>query len=169
MRLDHVAYRVKDRNKAALFFENVFGYEVRDEFLPFEDDSVKCFALVPSERRSLEYTGQPIVFKQNKFHLAPEIFISSGKPGSIVHDWVEKNGDGVHHLAYEVSEIELAIEHFKRNRINFLSKEILTCPGIKQIFTEPQFGIIFELIERTPNAGFCKDNVRQLMESTDGH
>ena len=49
----------------------------------------------------------------------------------------------------------------------FLSDEPLTCPGLTQVFTKPSelTGVIYELINRTGD-GFCKDNVKGLMEST---
>jgi len=53
--------------------------------------------------------------------------------------------------------------------IKFLSEKPLQCPGLIQVFTEPHpvTGIIYELIERE-SQGFCKENVKDLMESTDG-
>jgi len=51
----------------------------------------------------------------------------------------------------------------------FTSESPLRCPGITQVFTRPSelTGIIYEFIERG-EFGFCKDNVRALMESTRG-
>ena len=38
MRLDHIAYSVKDRQKTADFFQKCFGYKVGTEFrIKFED------------------------------------------------------------------------------------------------------------------------------------
>jgi 4-hydroxyphenylpyruvate dioxygenase-like putative hemolysin len=51
----------------------------------------------------------------------------------------------------------------------FSTEEPLTCEGLIQVFTKPSdlVGVIFEFIEREA-FGFCKDNVRALMESTRG-
>ena len=52
----------------------------------------------------------------------------------------------------------------------FTTEEPLTCPGLTQCFTKPSnlTGVIYELIERDRDAqGFCKDNVKDLMESTE--
>ncbi|MCE2806624.1 MAG: hypothetical protein LW700_15695 [Gemmataceae bacterium] len=45
----------------------------------------------------------------------------------------------------------------------------LRCPGLTQVFTRPSelTGVIYEFIERG-EFGFCKDNVRALMEGTRG-
>ena len=38
MRLDHIAYRVKDRYKTARFFKDAFGYTIGTEFqIEFEE------------------------------------------------------------------------------------------------------------------------------------
>jgi len=40
MRLDHIAYRVKDRHKTAKFFEDTLGYTLGTEFeVEFNDGS----------------------------------------------------------------------------------------------------------------------------------
>ena len=51
----------------------------------------------------------------------------------------------------------------------FTSKDPLKCPGLVQVFTKPSIltGIIYEFITRE-DQGFCKDNVKMLMESTRG-
>lgn len=52
MRLDHIAYRVKDRNKTAQFFIDAFGYKIQTEFeINFDDGTTaKCIALEPPEK-----------------------------------------------------------------------------------------------------------------------
>ena len=51
----------------------------------------------------------------------------------------------------------------------FTSDKPLTCPGLTQVFTKPSLltGVIYELIERGEH-GFCRENVKNLMESTKG-
>ena len=53
MRLDHIAYRAKDRYKTAKFFKDALGYEIGTEFqIKFDDGgTADCLALVPPERR----------------------------------------------------------------------------------------------------------------------
>ena len=52
MRLDHIAYRAKDRYKTAKFFKDALGYEIGTEFqIKFDDGgTADCLALVPPER-----------------------------------------------------------------------------------------------------------------------
>jgi len=85
MKLDHIAYRVKNRHEAAQFFRLMFNYEIGTEFdIEFDDGSkADCHVLVPPM--------SPVIMVRE----GPEIFISDGSPGSIVGDWVEaRNGVG---------------------------------------------------------------------------
>lgn len=182
MRLDHIAFRVVNRWKTAQFYIDAFGYKVQEEFSPYDDESISCVALQPPERTQgrmpfitdgvLDFgspaVGLPLLTLPD-YHLAPEIFVSDGKPGSVVGEWVEKYGSGIHHLAYNVKSVKAKMKEWqKKGWAKFLSSEPLTCPGISQVFTEEldvTGGIIYEFIERG-SRGFCKENVRGLMNST---
>ena len=180
MRLDHIAYRVKDRYKTATFFEKTLGYKIETEFqIEFDDGSTAdCLALVPPEMRhpdtNLWYYNalmaapyQPI---KASFHAPPELFVSDGPDGSIVGEWVaDRDGvGGVHHIAYQCDDVEGTMDEWKEAGFaEFLSDKPMTCPGLKQVFTKPSelTGVIYELISRK-GKGFCKDNVKNLMIST---
>lgn len=193
MRLDHIAYRVAqgNRDEAAKFFIDAFGYKFQDEFpLEFDDGTTaKCMALEPPEKVSL---GPPIPWTLTQhfyqyenddfekgcllgenviqYHLAPEIFISEGEPDSIVGKWVNSRAGvgGIHHLAYQVPDVKKKMDEWKEKGWASFSSEPLICPGLTQVFTEPNpTGVIFEFIKRD-GQGFCKDNVKALMQSTKG-
>ena len=150
--IDHLAYRVKDR-QAAVERHRHLGYRLDTVFkVDFEDGShALCSVMVPP-------TG-------------PEVFISQGSPGSIVDRWVDAHGGvgAVHHIAYGVPSVLDAMILLSSQGVEFLSKEPLTCPGLVQVFTKPDpaTGIIYEYIERRGEKGFCEENVKDLMESTD--
>lgn len=196
MRLDHIAYRVKDRNKTAQFFIDAFGYKIQTEFeINFDDGTTaKCIALEPPEKikasnalnipwkdmyvctpKTWGHTDPTENIKQSaaanvELHLPPEIFVSDGEPNSIVGKWVEqRNGiGGIHHIAYQVESVQAKMNEWKeKGYAEFTTEQPLKCPGLTQIFTKPSelTGVIYEFIERGEH-GFCKDNVKALMEST---
>lgn len=186
-RIDHIAYRVADRNKTAQFFIDAFGYKKQTEFeLKFDDGSTtKCIALEPPEKppkgnwSQVPWTTQAFVGLPphdlktgTEYHLAPECFISDGPPDSIVGKWVAARGGigGIHHLAYQADDIQKEILRFKSAGVKFLSEEPLVCPddNLTQIFSAPieiLGGIIIELIQRGEK-GFCQKSVANLMTST---
>jgi catechol 2,3-dioxygenase-like lactoylglutathione lyase family enzyme len=186
MRLDHIAFRVKDRVKTAEFFQKAFGYKVQTEFpIDFGDgDVVKCLALEPPEKLPLSVDILPWLYggsiyhevngavheKIQEYHMPPEIFVSDGTPNSIVGKWVAARGGigGIHHLAYQVKSVEEKMQEWKdKGYAEFTSDKPFQCPGLTQAFTQPSdlCGVIFEFIERE-EFGFCSGNVRQLMLST---
>jgi len=112
----------------------------------------------------------PACHKNVEYHMAPEIFVSDGTPGSIVGNWVaiRENVGGIHHLAYQVSSVENTMREWKeKGYAEFASEEPMRCPGLTQVFTKPSLltGVIYEFIERGEH-GFCVENVKALMEST---
>lgn len=183
-RIDHIAYRVKDRHKAAEFFVECLDYRVVKEFQPkFSDGTnqgVNCLVLEPPEKRkdvpSRVYLNtkhdswyqRP--FPDTDYHIAPEIFISDGPPESIVGKWVAERNNigGIHHLAYEVDDVQKVMDEWRaKGFAEFLTEEPIKCPGLEQVFTRPSdvTGVIIELIKRDKD-GFCEESVAKLMEST---
>jgi catechol 2,3-dioxygenase-like lactoylglutathione lyase family enzyme len=190
MRLDHIAYRTADRNKTALFFMNSFGYKTQEEFSITLGDGSKaeCIALEPPERitsfdswfatrHNMHFSDTDKGLKcdpSTEYHLAPEIFVSDGPPGSLIDEWVQHRDGvgGIHHLAYMVDSVEDIMKEWKeKGYAEFLSEEPLNCkeedPELHQVFTKPSelTGVIYEFIQRGKH-GFCKANVSKLMDST---
>jgi catechol 2,3-dioxygenase-like lactoylglutathione lyase family enzyme len=187
MRLDHIAYRVKDRYETARFFYEAFGYEVGTEFqIEFSDGSkADCLALLPPEDRHTDTNEWDILLADapddkikkseaefHAYHSPPEIFVSDGTEGSIVGDWVAERGGvgGIHHIAYQVADVHSVMQDWKdKGYAEFYSEEPISCkdPNLTQVFTKPSelTGVIYELISREGD-GFCKDSVKSLMEST---
>jgi len=174
MRLDHIAYRVKDRPAAVKFFCEAMGYKVQDEFdITLEDGSkAKCQSLEPPEK---VFPFLPFVSENPDgdgiYHLAPEIFVSDGPPGSVIDDWVNTWGrgiGGVHHMAYQVDNVQKTMDEWKAKGWLFTTEAPLSCEDLTQVFTKPNpyTNVIYEFIERKGQRGFCRDNVAKLMAST---
>ena len=158
MILDHIAYRVTNRKKAAGFLAKTLKYTTNTEFeIVFDNKSTaECLVLEPSSSQN------------------PEIFISDGTDNSVVGEWVQaQNGSGgIHHIAYRVSDIYAIVQEWKENGVQFLTEDVIDCPedNMKQIFSKPLDvlgGLIIELIERQ-DKGFCQNSVKDLMTSTQG-
>jgi len=192
-RLDHIAYRVKCRDKTAQFFIDAFGYKVQKEFpLQFDDGTTcQCIALEPPEK--LPDVNPPWIAKcfssppnldtdafglpeLQEYHLPCETFVSSSdEPGNIVYEWVKKRDGigGIHHIAWQVESVEkIMAEWREKGYAEFTTEKPLKCPedNLIQVFTKPSEltgGIIFEFIQRGQH-GFCSTNVKNLMISTKG-
>lgn len=153
--LDHYALRVVDRD-AALNSLLQAGYSVSDDFeLVLEDGSrAQSYALTHPTN--------------------PEVFVSSGPPGSKIDRWVKARGGrgAVHHVAYAVEDVEATMKAWSEGGVQFDRETPLVCPCDKplvQVFTkeDPATGLVYELITRNGHPGFCKENVRRLMSGSD--
>jgi len=182
MRIDHLAFRVANKAKVVNFLQKALGYQISRELpkgfrVDFEDKTyADCMVLTPGRREKhtlpwKQFIPIPTIpnMKQ-EYHQPPEIFVSQGSPQSIVDRWVKEKGNGLHHIALQVDNIEETQSIWQEaGYATFSSPEILHCPGLKQVFTDPSelTGFIWELIEREPGEqGFCAKNVRNLMLST---
>ncbi len=153
--LDHIAYRVLDRDEAVEFFESRLGYtKVRDFEIQLVDSVANSYALKhPSE---------------------VDLFVSSGVPDSLIGRWVKAYGGkgGIHHLAYATEDVAKEMTRWVEDGIEFQTLGPLVCScekPITQIFTKesPVTGIVYELIHRNGHPGFCEENVKRLMENSE--
>jgi len=175
MRIDHIAFRVRDRAGTVRFLCDALGYRVQQEFpIYFDEDKTEfamCTSLEPPEKvAAVVPWTTTIPGLSQEYHIPPEIFVSEGAPGSVVHDWVAKHGPGIHHIALQVDSVEQTMRDWQRKGwAEFTSPEPMHCEGLTQVFTKPSqlTGVIFEFIERD-SFGFCKENVKALMQSTKG-
>jgi len=176
MRLDHIAYRVKNREETTSFLKKAFGYEISDEFeIDFGDcKKALCYALIPPEKKNKKKNMSFISFISTEdadFHLPCEIFVSEGTKDSIVYNWVKERGGigGIHHVAYQVASVKDVMDKWKKEDLaEFTTEEPIESSDLTQCFTKPHplTGIIYEFIERK-NKGFNVDNVKKLMISTE--
>ena len=152
-RIDHIAFRVDDLEKAVRFYTDVMGYQVTDRFsINFEDDTqARCAALKAADGKGIS------------------IFVSEGVgEGGVVKEWVKANGNGLHHIAYAVDDIKTDVAEMKAKGIQFTTDEVLESQELLQIFSTPvpETGVIHEIIERKGTKSFSESNVKRLMAST---
>lgn len=180
-RIDHLAFRTIDRAKCVKFFKDALGYREQAEFTIFFDelktDSAICTALEPNDRVNNEIPWVqflPFGGKNQEYVLSPEIFVSEGSTGSIVHKWASsRDGGGLHHIALQVPASTTVEEEMskwlKMGWAEEFSSDVIKCDSLCQVFTRPSkiTGVIFELIQRK-EYGFCRASVKTLMESTSG-
>lgn len=151
-KIDHIAFRVADLEKALQFYVEVMGCEIADRFFVDFDDGTKA--------RCAALNAGPI-----------QIFVSEGVgDGGVVKEWVKKHGNNIHHIAYAVDDLAGAVEEARQKGVEFLSEKQIENDDLIQIFSRPneETGVIHELIQRKhPDAkGFATENVKKLMDST---
>lgn len=180
-RIDHLAFRTLNREKSVDFFINALGFVYQETFEIYfneEKTDIAICTVLSSDANSvldcpwvIPYTNKNIEFE---YHRPPEIFISEGSVGSIVHTWaMKRGGGGLHHIALQVeddSTVDIEMKKWLDNGwCEGFTSEVFHCDDMYQVFTKPSelTGVVFELIKRKEH-GFCKSSVKNLMLSTKG-
>jgi len=127
------------------------------------------------QHKSFKVNSQNAITSAIKLHETfPVIVVSEGlSEDSIVEKYCQKYGSRIHHLAYEVTNIEKVVTILKERGVIFTTDEIIGSEeeGIKQIFTKP-LDISNHIIEYVQRFGdfdgfFTPSNIGDLMMSTE--
>ncbi|MDZ4757606.1 MAG: methylmalonyl-CoA epimerase [Bacteroidota bacterium] len=129
MKLEHVGIAVKDLSRSKKIFDSLFGHQ-----------SYKT-EMVESEQVSTVFYQTGV----SKIELLQAVSNESA-----ISKFIEKRGEGMHHLAFEVSDIEQEISRLKLEGFLFVSDSPKVGADGKRIcFLHPKStnGVLIELCE----------------------
>lgn len=131
--IDHVGVAVKDIEASLAFFKKVFDVpDARIELL--EDQGVRATLIEVGQTRLelLEPTG----------------------PGSSVGRFIERRGEGLHHLAFNVTDISGKLQTLRTLGVDLIDQTPREGLSGAIAFVHPRsvFGILTELVESNPNS-----------------
>lgn len=128
VRIDHIGVAVNSIEDAVKLYSDVFGLKV-GEIETVEEQKVKA-AMIPIGESSIEL-------------LEP---IDSEGP---IARYIEKRGEGIHHLALEVSDIQGMLKTLKEKGVPLIDMEPrIGAGGAKIIFLHPRGAkVLIELVE----------------------
>ena len=129
--IDHVGVAVRDIEAALKLFQDVFGAPDSD-IVDLHDQGV---------RATLIQVGQ------TRLELLEPLSVDSP-----VGRFIERRGEGLHHLALNVSEIAQKLETLESLGLQLVDKEPRQGLSGTIAFVHPQsvFGVLTELVENTP-------------------
>lgn len=131
-RIDHVAIIVRDIEQALVFYRDTLG-------------------LVPSEIKEVPSEQVRIAFLPMGGPGGSEIeLIEPTDPASSLSRFLEKRGEGLHHICLEVRDIEAALREMQAKGAAVLDKEPRIAAEGRAIFLHPQGtnGVLLELLEK---------------------
>ena len=70
-------------------------------------------------------------------------------PGSVIHSFIEKKGEGVHHIAFEVNDMETEMKRLKKEGFVFINEKPKEGADNKMVcFLHPKQtnGVLIELV-----------------------
>lgn len=158
--LDHYTLIVEDAEAVASFHQNVLGFEpvgiqmVNAGSAPDgEYDMINHILNIP------DTDGRVLVVTEGL------------NDRSIFTRYLKAHGPGVHHVAYEIDDLDEALAFLRTRGVKTTSSEILTDPitGLRQVFLDREHGGYFiELVERTPKSkpgSFTEENMARLAQT----
>ncbi len=127
--IEHIGIAVKDLHKAIDYYEKILG--------------VHCYAIEEVEDQKVKTA----FFKvgQTKIEL-----LESTDPEGPVGKFIEKKGEGIHHLAFAVKNIEQALEEVENKGVRLIDhKPRKGAEGLDIGFLHPKstFGVLTEFCE----------------------
>ncbi|WP_378953104.1 methylmalonyl-CoA epimerase [Pelosinus sp. sgz500959] len=130
LKVDHIGIAVKDLEQAKKFYTEVLGMTVMGEETVEQQKVKVCF--IPCGDSEVE-------------------LLESTSPDGPIAKFIEKNGEGIQHLALRVDNIEAAIADLKEKGVRMIDETPRYGAGGAQIaFVHPKAtgGILLELSER---------------------
>jgi methylmalonyl-CoA/ethylmalonyl-CoA epimerase len=128
-RIYHLGYAVHDVGAAARFYEENFGAR-------------------PSAPEVVEDQG--IVAAMFRVGESQIELVQPTYPDSPVGRFLERRGEGFHHVAFEVEDLEAALAELKRNGVELIDESPrIGAGGTRMAFVHPKgaFGVLTELVE----------------------
>ncbi len=128
LKIDHVGVAVKSAAESARLFSDALGLETEEEIL--NDRNLKIVMAKVGESRV-------------------ELLEDLDANGTIAK-FVEKHGEGLHHIAFEVDDVNEAAKKMKENGYRVLSEPQPGAGGTVVAFVHPKdtHGVLLELVER---------------------
>ena len=127
--IEHIGIAVKNLQKAIKFYEDVFG--------------LKCYAT--EELKDQKVKTAFFLIGKTKIEL-----LESTAPDGPIGKFIEKHGEGIHHIAYAVDNIENALKEVKEKGVSLIDKSSKKgAEGLNIAFLHPKstFGVLTELVQ----------------------
>jgi methylmalonyl-CoA/ethylmalonyl-CoA epimerase len=133
MKINHLAIAVNDIDAALAFYHDALGLEL-DHVEDVERESVRVAFLNIGES-----------------HIE---LVQPTRDDTGIAKWMNKRGEGMHHLCIEVGDIETALAEMKKRNVDLINPQPITKPnGTRYAFIHPRsaFGVLIELYELKTN------------------
>lgn len=133
-RIDHVAIIVHNIEQALAFYQDTLGIEASEiKEVPTEQVRIAFLPLGGPGGSEIE-------------------LIEPTTPASSLSRFLEKRGEGLHHICLEVENIDVALAEMQEKGVPVLDKQPRIAAGGRAIFIHPKgtHGVLLELLEKSP-------------------
>jgi len=129
-KIEHIGIAVKDIGEVSKFYKDVFECQISEQID------------VPERKIRIAFTEISGVKLE---------FVMPTDKESVVAKFIDKRGEGIHHICFEVDDVERATSELKDKGVELVDdKPRLGAEGKKVIFLKPKstHGVLIELKER---------------------
>lgn len=129
-KIDHIGIAVKDLNEGIRFYRENLGLAI-EGIEEVKEQKVK-FAFIPLGESTIE-------------------LLQSTDPNGPIAKFIEKRGEGIHHIALEVDHVEGFLQKLKERGVQLIDeKPRIGAHGMKIAFLHPRSanGVLLELCEK---------------------
>jgi len=128
--IEHIGIAVKNLDESIKFYQDVLG--------------LKCYAIEEVEDQKVKTAFFQV--GQTKIEL-----LESTEPEGPIGKFIEKRGEGIHHIAFATDSLEKALKELSQKEIKLIDeKPRKGAEGLNIAFLHPKntFGVLTELCEK---------------------
>lgn len=128
--IEHIGIAVKNLNEAIKFYEEILG--------------LNCYAI--EEVADQKVKTAFFMVGQTKIEL-----LESTSPDGPISKFIDKRGEGIHHLAFAVDGLQKSLNELKEKNITLIDSEARKgAEGLNIAFIHPKstFGVLTEFCEK---------------------
>jgi methylmalonyl-CoA epimerase len=127
-KIEHIGIAVKDIGQASGFYRDTFGCQISEEID------------VPDRKLKIAFTEVSGVKLE---------FLMSTDSQSTIAKFIDKRGEGIHHICFEVEDVEKAASELTEKGVQLVDKPRMGAEGKKIVFLNPKstHGVLIELKE----------------------
>jgi methylmalonyl-CoA epimerase len=136
MKIDHLGIAVKSLDGALKFYRDQLGLEV----------SLRETV----ERERVNVAMLPLGADAGNLNAAPRIeLLEPTEPDSVIGKFLNKRGEGLHHIAIRVSDLNASVERLRASGARLLNEPRTGAGGHLYVFVHPSStgGVLIELIQ----------------------
>jgi len=128
-RIQEVVLAVKQQDEAVALFEELFGFEFKESWdMPAYNMKVKAAKVGDTQFQ----------------------IVSPTTPDGVIAKYIRDRGEGLHHIAFMLSDLDKTVTRLKKRNINLIPERPVPVEGkaLRYIFVHPKsvHGVLIELI-----------------------
>lgn len=128
-KLEHIGIAVRDVNEASKFYQDVFGCKISKVID------------VPDRKLKIAFTDISGVKLE---------FLMPTDSDSVLAKFIDKRGEGIHHICFEVEDVIKAAAESKQMGLELVGEPRMGAEGKRIVFINPKstHGVLIELKEK---------------------